>query len=397
MATTLQAPDGSTWEWIGKPNGSGYWYNAETSGTAHGTSAGFTDPRTGLPVSDPGGAHPSGSTPQPQLALPTPATTQPLPNLPGGNPGGPPIGTGTTVSTPSTPVGTSTVPGVDIAPYIPATSTQQQDIIKNAIAQSQGVAQQNVTSLQDILGPYVQSQVKNWTDPNSPDYQATMGNLNNFGRADANTFGQSVASRLAPLIGQNMMSLGTNALQPSFATQQGLVNSGAGTQSNLGLASLQRFIDQQNFDKQATLAKELADKGVPSNFQQGVGAGSSLLGGFGSFFQGLPGLKQVSGTWICTHLKKLNLATESEVEAVHAKLYPSIFRHPIHWLHYLYSAPRLIELCDMESMEWGPVKEVLIDAVLAEPDPEKAWQIYRAECQRLTLQYAPQLWVLEIV
>lgn len=230
-----------------------------------------------------------------------PAPTQtPLPAQPPLQ-GGPAIDPNSPLSTPDAPVNQASVPNTDISPYIPATSNQQQDIIKQAIAQSQGVGQQNVQSLQDILNPYVTSQVKNWTDPNSPDYQATMGNLNNFGRADSNTFGQSLASRLAPLIAENQMKLGTNALQPSFTTQQGLVTSGANTQSNLGLASLQRFIDQQNFDKQAALANQLADKGQPSNFQQGVGGASSLLNGVGNFLQGIPGLKSIaSGCFIST-------------------------------------------------------------------------------------------------
>lgn len=336
--------------------------------------------------------NPPSSSSQPSNPTPPPTSTTPPPTVPGGGP----LPPNTTLSTPTTPVATGTVPSTDISPYIPATSQQQQEIIKQAIAQSQGVANQNVQSLQDILNPYVTSQVKSWTDPNGPDYQATIGALNNVGRADAGTFGQSLASRLAPIIGQNMMTLGTNALQPSFTTQQGLVNSGAGTQSNLGLASLQRFIDQQNFGQQSTLANQLADKGQPSNFQQGMGGASSLLGGIGSFMQGLPGLKQISDSWICTHLKKLKLATVEEVEAVHERLYLSIFKHPIHWLHYLYSAPRLIVLCDQAALDWEPVKAVLIDQVLAEPDSEKAWQIYRAECQRLALKYAPELWTLEI-
>jgi hypothetical protein len=330
-------------------------------------------PPTPLPVIPPGGGP---ITPDQNI--------QPLPNIPG-------------LSNPGTPVNTATVPSTDISPYLPTTSQQQQDIINQSIAQSQGVGQQNVQSLQDILGPYVQSQVKNWTDPNSPDYQSTIGALNNVGRADAGTFGQSLASRLAPLIGQNMMTLGTNALQPSFTTQQGLVNTGAGTQSNLGLASLQRFIDQQNFQQQATLANQLADKGQPSSAQNAVGMGSSILSSLGSFGQGLGGFKQIAGTWICTHLKKLGLATIEEVEHVHIRLRPSIFRHPIHWITYLVNAPHLIVLCDVASVDWKAVKEVLVNQVLAEPDSEKAWQIYRAECQRLTLQYAPELWTLEIV
>lgn len=327
----------------------------------------------------PGIGTPTTSTPNPPSV---PPDLLPLPPIPG-------------LSNPTTPVNAGTVPTTDISPYVPTTSQQQQDIINNGIAQSQSVANQNVQSLQDILGPYVQSQVKNWTDPNSPDYQSTIGALNNVGRADAGTFGQSLSSRLAPLIGQNMMSLGTNALAPSFQNQQNLVGQGAGTQSSLGLASLQRFIDQQNFQQQAALANQLADKGQPSNFQQGIGGASSILGGLGNLGQGIPGFKQLS--WICTHLKNLKLATEEEVEAVHARLYPSIFKHPLEFIHYLHSAPRLIELCDVANVDWEPVKCVLIDKVLSEHDSEKAWQIYRTECKRLALRYAPELWTLEVI
>lgn len=341
-----------------------------------------TPPVTSTPVTPP-----SSGPVTPETANP------PLPNIPG-------LSTPSIPNTPATPqatpINTPTVPNTDISPYIPATSQQQQDVINNSIAQSQGVANQNVQSLQDIMGPYVQSQMKNWTDPNSPDYQSTMGNLNNFGRADASTFGQSVASRLAPLIGQNMMTMGNSALQPSFTTQQGLVNSGATTQSNLGMASLQRYIDLQNFEKQAALSNQLADKGQPSGTQQGIGTASSILGGLGQFGQGASGLKSLVGTWICTHLKKLGLATVEEVARVHIRLRPSIFRHPLHWIVYLLSAPDLIVRCDQANVDWKAVKEVLVDQVLAEPNCEKAWKIYRAECQRLALHYAPELWTLEV-
>lgn len=366
---------------------------------------------------------PPTNTPSVPGSSPPTATTPPLPSIPGMPPAAtgdtpgstaglplnvpgmpPPAVTATSqlptilgLTTPSTPVNQPTIQNTDISPYIPTTSQQQQDIVSQSINQSQGVANQNVQSLQDILGPYVQSQVKNWTDPNSPDYQATIGALNNSGRADAGTFSQSLASRLAPLIGQNMMSLGTNALQPSFTTQQGLVNSGAGTQSSLSNASLQRFIDQQNFNQQAALSNELASKGQPSSFQNALGSGASLLSGLGNFGQGASGIKQLAGTWICTHLKKLGLATLEEVERVHVRLRPSIFRHPLHWIVYLISSPRLIVFADAASVDWEAVKKVLIDQVLAEPDSEKAWKIYRAECQRLTLQYAPELWTLEVV
>lgn len=300
------------------------------------------------------------------------------------------------LSTPTTPVNAPTVQ-TDISSSIPATSQQQQNIVNQGIAQSQNVAGQNVASLQSILGPYVQQQFSQYTDPNSPANAQMMGELNNMGMADSGAFPQALASRLAPLLSQDYMQLGTSALEPSFQTQQSLVQSGTEDQSNLGLASLQRYIDQQNFQNQSTLANQLADKGQPSNFQQGVGGASSLLGGLGGFFQGLPGLKQVtSGTWICTHLKKLGLATEEEVKNVHHRLYPSVFRHPLHWMVYLAYAPRLIEYCDAASVDWKAVKEVLVDQVLAEPDSEKAWQIYRAECQRLTLRYAPELWKLEV-
>lgn len=331
------------------------------------------------------GIPPSGTNPTPFPDQP-PLTGGPVTLPPG------------PLSTPDTPVNQSTVPNTDISPYIPATSTQQQDIIKNAIAQSQGVGQQNVQSLQDILNPYVTSQVKNWTDPNSPDYQATMGNLNNFGRADNNTFGQSLASRLAPLIAQNQMSLGTNALIPSFNTQQGLVSSGAGTQSNLGLASLQRFIDQQNFDKQAALANQLADKGQPSNFQQGVGAGSSLLSGVGNFMQGLPGAKIVADatSYVCLELIKRNLLSESDMDDFHFHIVPAVMKKGRAFWKYAMDGKKLVDAVNLDrdkaSIIWKEIKPLLFDEVMKEPNACKAVDRYASACHILCNLSDRSLW-----
>ena len=206
----------------------------------------------------------------------------------------PPVST----STPEVPQGPELPTGIpsstDISAFIPAVSNQQENVVNQAIQQSRGVADTNVADLSKLLQDNILAQMTNWTDPNSPDYQATMGQLNNVGRADANTFGQSLSSRLAPLMSESMTQLGQGALLPSFQNQQNLVSGGAATQSQLGLAPLQRFIDLQNFQKQSALANQLADKGQPSNMQQGIGMGSSILQGLGQFGQGISGLKQLT-------------------------------------------------------------------------------------------------------
>lgn len=341
---------------------------------------------TGQPTVSTGGGGTGGATVTPPPAPPAgPATPPPFsidPNQP--------------LSTPGTPINQGTAPS-DINSFIPATSTQQQNIVNQALDQSRSTANQNVGDLNDLFHKNILAQVSNWTDPNSPDYQSTMGQLNNVGRADPNTFGQSLSSRLAPLISNSLTQTAQGALLPSFLTQQGLIGTGAANQSNIGLASLQRFMQQADFQKQSDLANQLADKGVPSNFQQGVGGASSFLQGLGNFGQGAAGLKSLTNTWICTHLKKLKLTTEEEVDAVHQRLCPTLVRHPIHWLHYLLYGPRLIALADAGGADWGEVKQVLIDAVIAEPDSEKAFLIYRDGCKRLCERYAPELWNLEVL
>lgn len=297
------------------------------------------------------------------------------------------------LSTQQTPINQATAPS-DINAYLPNASSQQADLIKQALEQSRGTANQNASDLNDLYSQNILAQMKNWTDPNSPTYQQTMGQLNNVGRADQNTFGQSLSSRLAPLISDSLTRSSEGALIPSFTNQQNLIGKGYGVQSDLGLAPLQRYMQQQDFTQQATLANQLADKGQPSGMQSGLGGAASLLGGLGSLGQGLGGFAQLKNTWICTRLKELNLATEMEVEAVHEKLAGSLFKHPIYWLHYIYSAPSLINLADAQAVDWSEIKPVLIDAVLAEPDSEKAFQIYKGECQRLCELYAPRLWNL---
>lgn len=333
----------------------------------------------------------TGQQPSQPAQPPTPTTpTTPPPSQPVN-----PVNPDVPLSTPTTPVNQPVAPS-DINPYIPNASSQQQSITQQALDQSRGNATQNVAALNDLYAKNIQSQMQNWTDPNSAAYQSSMGQLNNFGRADANTFGQSLSSRLAPLISDSLTRSSEGALIPSFQNQQDLIGTGAGVQSNLGLAPLQRYMQQQDFDKQAALANQLADKGQPSNTQNAIGMGSSILGGLGNLGQGATGLKDLAHTWLCTHLKNLGLATIEEVEAVHAKLRPSIFRHPLSWIHYVYSAPELLRVSDREGACWREIKKVLIDEVLVAPDSESAFQIYRAEVKRLALRYAPILWKWEV-
>lgn len=323
----------------------------------------------------------------------------PLPNIPG-------LSTPNLPNTPatpqSTPVNVATVPQTDISPYIPTTSQQQQDVINHAITQSQGVANQNVQSLQDIMGPYVQSQVKNWTDPNSPDYQSTMGQLNNFGRADPNTFAQSLSSRLAPLIGQNMMTMGTSALTPSFQNQQNLVSSGASTQSNLGLASLQRFIDLQNFEKQAALSNQLADKGQPSGAQQGIGGAASLLQGLGQFGQGFGGFKQLlSGCFLstaCTEAMHLpDNCDELETLRGFRDGYVSLIPGGTSEIKAYYAiAPKIVEKINSLDSKEEIYREIYDSIVLPcvvlikEGSHRAAFTLYKQRTQELCERYTPE-------
>lgn len=332
------------------------------------------------------------------------------------------------------------VAGQNVSQLQSAIDPLVQNQIQQGIGQSQALAGQDFSQLQSLIGPWIQQQFSQYTDPSNPSNQQMMGELNNAGVASGGALPQALASRLAPLISQGALQLGeqtltpafqsqqnmlsgglgteagllSGALQPSFQNQQDLIGQGAGVQSNLGLDSLQRFIEEQNFNQQSTLANQLAAQGASSSFGSGIGgllggglgavAGNAIAPGLGGMavgaMVGSQGGKAAGGgsglSWICTHLKKLGLATEAEVEAVHVRLRPSIFRHPLHWLHYILRAPRLIRICDEASLDWKEVKLVLIDAVLAEHDCEKAWQIYRAECQRLTLKYAPELWALEV-
>lgn len=370
-------------------------------------------PMPGFPTTLPGMGMPASTPPPGQSAYPTPLpgniATPPLP--PPEIVQTPQLPTIAGLTTPTTPVNQPTVTDTDISKFIPTTSQQQQDIVNQGIAQSQGVANQDFQQLQSLIGPYIQQQFSQYTDPNSSQYRSTIGQLNNMGVANGGAFPQALADKLAPLISQGAMTLGQEALVPGFANQQSLVNQGAVDQSQLGLDPLQRFIEQQNFTQQQTLANQLADKGASAQFGSGVGGllGGGLGAAAGGAFGGIPGAmiggmiggqggKAVGSggvSWICGHLKNMGLVTEDELRGVHERLYPSIFKHPIHWLHYLLCAPRLITLCDQAGIPWDEVKKVLIDAVLAEPDTEKSWQIYRAECQRLTLRYAPELWQLE--
>lgn len=345
-------------------------------------------PQQGQPGQQPG-------LPPSLLGLPPPpmVTTPQLPTILG-------------LTTPSTPVNQPTVPGQDISPYIPTTSQQQQDIVGQAIQQSQGVAGQNLQQLRGIIDPYIQQQFKSFTDPQGSQYQSTIGQLNNIGMADSGAFPQALADKLAPLLSQGALQLGQETLIPSFANQQNLVSQGADVQSNLGLDSLQRFIEQQNFSQQSDLAKQLAAQGASSSFGSGIGGllGGGLGAGAGALFGGLPGAgigamigsKGGSGvgggTWICTHLKNLGLATPEEVEKVHKRLIVTLTTHALDWIQYVIQAPVIILLLDQIDFDWSTVKRLFIDDIIQEQDADTAFHKYQDACWSLYRVCGGEAW-----
>lgn len=319
------------------------------------------------------------------------------------------------------------------------TQGQQSGLVGQALGNIRGVQDTGQSSVTDLLNNYTQNYASR-LGPNGDLGQQLAGEYNNLGiTPGSGAFQQGLGNAMGALGGQNALTLGTEALLPGLEsqygalgtglssqlgtssdrasalinsimggtnTQQGLASGGANIQTSLAQDPLQRYINQQDFQQQAQLSNQLAAQGASTSFGGGAGSliGGGLGAGLGGIFGGPAGAgigamvgsgggkgigQAAGGTWICTHLKDLGLATQEEVEGVHKKLYTTIVLHPLAWLHYWKHGPELIKRSHVDWSEWKPL---FIDNVLLCENREKAFYLYKEACHQLCMQEAPDLW-----
>lgn len=183
--------------------------------------------------------------------------------------------------------------------------------------------------------------------------------------------------------------------QDVSAIQQALLNS-----NQLQQGGITRQFGLSDFATQANLARQIAAASMPqgggggggiagafSGALGGAGIGAQVGGGPGALIGGALGAgggyaagrsQAGGGTYLCTHLRRLGLATDDEIDQVHAKVFGVFSAHLLDFFLYSVFAPAFILQAD--DFDWERLKPRIIDDIIATESNEEAFQKYRAVC-----------------
>lgn len=265
--------------------------------------------------------------------------------------------------------------------------------------QKQQMGQYDIATnkIQDLINQQNKLNLNYLTNPATT--QALEGAYNNQGLLNSGAFNEGLANTLAQGANQNQANalgqFGIPAVGNIFSTANAPYANFLGNVN----PNLQQFGQNQNaltyFNMQKDLAEQLGQdtggSGAGTAALQGglsgaatgakfgpwgavIGGGVGAAGGYGA---------KKSGTYLCTHLKKLGLMTEEEVNKVHKKVYPVFWFHPIDLIKYFFFAPAFIIKADEINYDWKILKILLCDRVLEEPTSEKAFQLYKKVCREI--------------
>lgn len=254
-------------------------------------------------------------------------------------------------------------------------SDQYQPQIQDYQKQQQTSALQSAQQqAQDLIKQQNQQTVDQLTSPESVEQFKRA--YNRGGLLDSGVFSQGVADTLANAASGNISSALGSVTVPSINNIQGtsnapyqqyLQNLVPNTQS---YGSAQQ--SQENFSQQSQLAQQLQSMMQPSSLQQWAPIISGALQGGGMAASGK--------TYLCTHMKKLNLMTEAEVEAVHKKIFPYALLHPLDLIAYAILAPAFIRHPRSEFFNWAALKVRLCDEIIECETAREAFQKYKNVC-----------------
>lgn len=196
---------------------------------------------------------------------------------------------------------------------------------------------------------------------------------NQGGMLNSGAFEQGLADRLSGSVLQNQSAaLGgfgipsiQNESNTANAPYQGFIQNLYPGMQNYGQGQTSQF----GFNQQKQLSGDLANMMQPGNLQQWAPIIQGALQGGGL---------AASGTYLCTHLKKLGLATKEEIDLVHDKLVNQFFSHPAEMLLYALLAPPFI--ADSDGFDWASLKSRIVDDILSEEDSLTAFNRYRDVC-----------------
>lgn len=251
-------------------------------------------------------------------------------------------------------------------PQIKAYQTQQAtDALNTADTTAQDlINKQNAATVNQLTSPAVMQQIE--------------GAYNQNGLLNSGAFSQGLGDTLANAAQGNISSALGSITLPGINNIEGIAtNPYQNTENNLN-SNLQNFGNNQNqyndFQIQQQLAQQLAQLGQPSTLQKYAPLIQGALQGGGAAASG--------NSYLCTHMKKLGLMTQDEVNAVHKKIFPCAFLHPLDLIAYAVVAPTFILVAN-EWMDWAALKMRLCDDIIRCKSSREAFRLYKSVCQEI--------------
>ncbi len=247
---------------------------------------------------------------------------------------------------------------------------QQTDSLNQAQQQAQNlVQQQNQQTVNQLTSPQ--------------NVEAFKEAYNGSGMLDSGAFSAGLGSTLANAASGNISNVLGGVTIPGITNQMNTANAPyEGFLSNMN-PNLQQYGQEQNqfsqFNLESQLAQQLGQQNSPTGLQQWAPLIQGAVQGAGAL-----GAGQLSGkpTYLCTKLRDMGLATDEEVDLVHAKIFPTLLSHPLDFLAYCVSAP-LFVLFHGDDFDWESLKPIIIDRVTEIEDNEEAFQHYHSVCDAL--------------
>lgn len=269
---------------------------------------------------------------------------------------------------------------------------QQQQAIQNAPQQEAQQIQAQIPILQDLINQQTTGTIKNLTDPNSDQYKQFAGNLNNFGiTPSSGAFQAGLGSKIGGAANDFIsQAIGGVALPIASTYAQGATMPYQDAVSRPG-QMFQNNMQMQNFLTQAQMAQAAAEQAAPSDFQKGLGYAGGITQAAGNIGQAAGGASQVT-SYICLAMIDAGLLCESDLDDFHVHIMPALFKKARAFWHYAKYGEALSLYAKSGRINWNDYKPFLFDRVMAEPNAEKAVDLYAAGCEMLCERYAQHLW-----
>lgn len=289
----------------------------------------------------------------------------------------------------------------NVAPGLAGTNTADQNsLINNFLAtqyqpEIQGYQKQQQTSAlndaqtqaQNLIQQQNQAAITNLTDPTN--MQKIEGAFNQNGLLNSGAFSQGLADQLSQAANSNISNAIGGVTIPGIENIENTQNAPYqqfmnGLQPGLNQAG-QNQQSGINFNLQSQLAQELAQLQQPNSWQQAAPVIQGVANGAAN------GGAQAT-SYICLELISRGFASLYDLDLLHYKTMPAVFKKARAFYHYAQNGRQLVEAANKKGIDW----KLWLKRFLTDPmefnDPIKSVESYALAFKDLCMECAPELW-----